>query len=88
MYFKFKEQLKLVAFNPHIHLILLVRKDYWNQKSKQWAHKRLGQKWKEALELDYTPVVWVSLIRNGEFISDKQENVFNDIDPKKAKAEK
>lgn len=84
----YKEQLKSVDFNPHIHLLLLVRKDYWNQKSKQWTHKKLGQKWKEALELDYTPVVWISLVRNGELISDKQENVFNDIDPKKAKEQK
>lgn len=40
MYFKFKEQFKSFGFNPHIHLILLVRKDYWNQKSKQWTHKK------------------------------------------------
>lgn len=28
------------------------------------------------------------IMRNGEVILDNQENIFNDIDPKKAKAEK
>ncbi|MBO3314523.1 protein rep [Clostridium perfringens] len=83
----YKEQLKSIDFNPHIHLLLLVRKDYWNQKSKQWTHKKLGQKWKKALGIDYTPVVWVSLVRNGELISDKNQEV-HDIDPKEAKNQK
>lgn len=85
---EYKKERKQIEFNDHIHLILLVRKDYWNQKSKQWSHKRLGKIWKEALGLDYTPVVWVSLVRNGELKSDKNQQLFNEIDPKEAKKQK
>ena len=69
-----------IEFNNHIHLILMVRKDYWNQKSKQWSQKSLQAKWKAALGLDYDPVVWISLVRNLE------EIVKDDVlDPKEAK---
>ena len=84
----YKEKIKSVDFNDHIHIVMLVKKDYWNRKSMQWTHKKLGQKWKEALGVDYTPVVWVSLVRNGEIISDKHEEVFKEIDPKDAKQQK
>lgn len=72
-----------ISFHPHIHMLLLIKRDYWNRKSMQWTHKKLGKIWKEALDLDYTPVVWISLVKNGE-IKYYNEN----IDPKEAKSEK
>lgn len=85
---EYKKERKRIEFNDHIHLLLLVKKDYWNRKSMQWSHKRLGKIWQEALGLDYTPVVWVSLVRNGELKSDKDEKLFEEIDPKEAKKQK
>lgn len=85
---EYKKSRDRIEFNNHIHLILLVRKDYWNQKSKQWTHKRLGKLWKDALGIDYTPVVWISLVRNGELKCDKDSKYFEEIDSKKAKEQK
>ena len=84
---EYKTKRSRIEFNDHVHLLMMVRKDYWNRVSKQWTHKKLGKRWKELLNLDYTPVVWISLVKNGKLVSNKQKE-YQDINPKEAKKQK
>lgn len=60
----YKPSRRRIEYHPHVHLLLLVRKDYWNKESNQWTHKKLMKKWRELMNLDYDPVVHITLVKN------------------------
>lgn len=53
-----------IIHHPHTHMLLLVRKDYWNQKDKQWTNKKLQKAWRKYMELDYDPIVHITLVKD------------------------
>lgn len=81
-----------VEYHPHVHLLMLVRKDYWNKESNQWTHKKLMKKWRDLMGLDYDPVVHITLVKDDgmkKIIEVKEaqdsECVTTDIESKSAK---
>ncbi|MDZ7542303.1 hypothetical protein GNF83_13905 [Clostridium perfringens] len=88
----YKKQRERIEYHPHVHLLLLVRRDYWNQKSNQWTHKKLIKKWRKYMNLDYDPVVHITLVKNDgldKIIEIKEECdatvITTDIESKTAK---
>lgn len=82
-----KFQNNRIEHNPHVHMLLLVRKDYWNRKSKQWTHKKLQKIWRKYMELDYDPVVHITLVKEKELrcIDEDLASEHVDINSKEAK---
>lgn len=80
-----------IEYHPHVHLLMLVRKDYWNKESNQWTHKKLMKKWRDVMQLDYDPIVHITLVKDDEMkkiveIRDEQDVVVTtDIESKSAK---
>lgn len=92
----YKKERKRIEYHPHVHLLMLVRKDYWNHKNKQWTHKKLSQKWRQCMDLNYDPVVDIRLVRDKDIkvvseikdaadLSEKEIKNNNEIDVKEAK---
>lgn len=88
----YKHKSGRIEYHPHIHLLMLVRKDYWNKESNQWTHKKLIKKWRDAMQLDYDPVVHITLVKDDSMkkiveVKDAQDSEFvtTDIESKTAK---
>lgn len=89
----YKAARQRIEYHPHIHLLMLVRKDYWNKESNQWTHKKLMKKWRELMNLDYDPVVHITLVKNDNMdkiieikeSQDGEEITTTDIESKSAK---
>ena len=78
-----------IEHNPHTHMIALVRKDYWNNKSRQWTNKKLQKIWRKYMELDYDPIVHITLVKDKDMqgvndkLVDKEEAALITKDAKK-----
>ena len=54
------------TFHPHIHCILAVKKNYFNDSKLYISQSKWREIWKEALKISYLPMVNVKVIRINE----------------------
>ena len=57
------------TYNPHFHIMIAVKPDYFigfnhNRPIFKITQKRWSDLWKRALQIDYTPTVWINTIEN------------------------
>jgi len=45
------------TYHPHFHIILMVNKSYFTEKTQYISQEKWTSLWKESLQVDYTPVV-------------------------------
>lgn len=57
------------TFHPHIHFICAVSKSYFNNSKLYISQKYLTDAWKNALSLDYTPIVNIKRVKSDANIS-------------------
>ena len=64
------------TYNPHIHCIVVVDKNYFksnnyiDQKKKEWS-----EIWKKYLKVDYLPIVWVERIKDKNDTRTKKKGI-------------
>lgn len=54
------------TFHPHLHMILTVTKDYFEDESLYWDSDKLTKRWRKSAHLDYDPVCDIRIIRQKE----------------------
>lgn len=70
---------KDIYFHPHLHIMALVKKSYFSDKSvKQWTTESLWKIWRDEMNLDYNPNVDIRLVRNES--DDKTTILKNNLD--------
>lgn len=52
------------TYHPHFHCILVVNKNYFNDPRKYITQDEWTSLWKKALNIDYTPIVHVTKVRD------------------------
>lgn len=53
-------------FHPHIHMLVAVESDYFSCSGFYTTHETITELWREALGVDYTPIVHVESVDNEE----------------------
>ena len=54
------------TFHPHIHMLIAVKQDYFNDKNLYISHEELTEIWKECLQINYNPQVDMRKVDNTE----------------------
>lgn len=54
------------TFHPHIHMLVAVESDYFSHSGFYTTHETITELWREALGVDYTPIVHVESVDDTE----------------------
>lgn len=52
------------GFHPHIHVIIALTKDYFNNSSYYMSQKKWSELWAKCINVDYNPVIDIRIIKN------------------------
>lgn len=53
------------TYHPHFHVMLAVNKSYFKKKSEYITHEKWVNMWQKALKVEYTPIVNVKAVKDG-----------------------
>ena len=51
------------TWHPHLHIIQVVRKDYYKRKDLYIPQKEWSELWQKSLQVDYTPIIDIRKVR-------------------------